>query len=391
MVICEYPECSKVANYAKKGEKAKFCTHHKRENDVDVVHKMCSNPTCKKIASYGIKGGKSEYCKSHAPHDYINVRSKYCLILDCRMIATYGERKGKQPEYCCFHKPPNYIDVRTKSCIADGCKTQPIFGLPGDRALYCAKHALPCHVCVRVRSCLVCGDVAMFRGPTSIYPIYCYMHMPSNYMYKTELCVYGKCKTLRYERTSLFCIEHKKNVDDYIRAFARLNPKQIEFRTSAEYMKMINAQATAHEETIRMQKECNAKISEIRHRNRQIKKTLQSLETDKKSDKKSDKKRENPYKKQYVSKKKRRISSVEQKTPSSELSDKTIIDKSSDKTTSIDSESASKDDKTTSTGDKVSYEKHKIKASDDKSRQLKEYFPLADLSPDQLMSMLLPV
>src|SRR3989344_6952049 len=64
-----------------------------------------------------------------------------CQFKNCKTQPTFG-LEGEKPTRCSKHKLENMIDVFHKRCQFKNCKTQPTFGLEGEKPTRCSKHKL---------------------------------------------------------------------------------------------------------------------------------------------------------------------------------------------------------------------------------------------------------
>lgn len=142
---CSYGDCERFANYAKIGEKKKYCSEHiPDKNYVNVSNKICNyidadGIRCTTTASFAPIGeSKRLRCAKHKLPTDINPR--HCIYKEdgkiCLATASYGgpDRKRK---YCSNHAPIGYEFLFIKQCQVEMCRNS---ALHEYRKLYCEDH-----------------------------------------------------------------------------------------------------------------------------------------------------------------------------------------------------------------------------------------------------------
>jgi len=73
---CEHPLCQKRPSYNTNGEtKARFCSKHKHDGMIDVLHKRCETKGCQKQPTFNMDGEtKPRFCSEHKLNGMVNVR-----------------------------------------------------------------------------------------------------------------------------------------------------------------------------------------------------------------------------------------------------------------------------------------------------------------------------
>lgn len=81
--------CEKSALYNKKGERPLYCSEHKQEGMVDVIHKKCLK--CEYVAYFGLPNGKPLYCSYHSLDGMVDTRHKICKthLCDTPALKSY--------------------------------------------------------------------------------------------------------------------------------------------------------------------------------------------------------------------------------------------------------------------------------------------------------------
>ena len=89
-------------------------------------------------------------------NDYYNRKSNKCIHPGCKTSPVFG-LEGKKAIYCNQHKQVNMINVKSNKCIHTGCKTIPTFALEGQKAQYCNQHKQVNMVDVLSKTCIYSG------------------------------------------------------------------------------------------------------------------------------------------------------------------------------------------------------------------------------------------
>jgi hypothetical protein len=143
---CRHPGCDKRAYFGYEARKSLYCSDHKHDDMLDVIHKKCASPGCDTLPYFGYPGGSNDYCSRHKLEGMVDVIHKKCLFPGCNKAPSYGNQDvkgvmgGKVPEYCSEHRPTDAVDVKHKRCTFVGCGLTASFGLPGGPLEFCGKH-----------------------------------------------------------------------------------------------------------------------------------------------------------------------------------------------------------------------------------------------------------
>ncbi len=125
--ICYICGIRAIHNY-KKYDYGMYCVKHRLENmDNVIVRKQCKQKNCKTYPIFGYEWKNRLYCVSHKKEDMINVSHKMCAFEGCKTRPSYNI-EGNGPLYCLEHKQENMVDVISKKCKFEGCKKQCSFG-----------------------------------------------------------------------------------------------------------------------------------------------------------------------------------------------------------------------------------------------------------------------
>ena len=90
--MCKENGCRIIPVFNVKGEaKGLYCSNHKKEGMVDVIHKTCLE--CNKLPSYNSYGeSKALYCTTHKKNKMVNVIHKTCI--DCNKLPSFNNKFG---------------------------------------------------------------------------------------------------------------------------------------------------------------------------------------------------------------------------------------------------------------------------------------------------------
>ena len=95
--ICTYNGCDKQPTYCYKGEKARFCSVHKHDGMIDILHKKCAHENCNTRPSYNAVGQtRGLYCTKHKLDGMIDVLNKKCVHAGCTHNPHYNHTGKKQ-------------------------------------------------------------------------------------------------------------------------------------------------------------------------------------------------------------------------------------------------------------------------------------------------------
>lgn len=245
--ICEFVGCVKRSTFNHPGLKARRCTDHKIEGDVDVNNKICESPNCKTQANFSQNGDKAKRCAKHKKHGDINVTSKTCEHNDCSKIPTFSQI-GDKAKRCVKHMIDGDVDVKSRICEYPYCMIHPSFSQSGDKAKRCSKHRIDGDVNVIDRTCEYqgCNKIPNFSHINQKKAIRCSKHrIQGDVDVKSKKCEYPDCQTIPNfakpgrrgaKRCSIHRIDRDVDVkskrcsskacsvyDKYERAFARYN------------------------------------------------------------------------------------------------------------------------------------------------------------------------
>jgi hypothetical protein len=134
VVKCQFKDCTvKRAYFGFENENPKFCSKHKEDGMIDLIHPKCVK--CKdKRPCFGLEGEKPTHCNDCKEENMINIESPKCI--KCKTKQSYFGLEGEKATHCNDCKEPNMINVKGSKCIK--CKKiQPSFGLEGEKATHC--------------------------------------------------------------------------------------------------------------------------------------------------------------------------------------------------------------------------------------------------------------
>lgn len=212
--MCSAPNCGLLPYFGIKGGPAQYCSKHKSPEMIDVLHKRCIGPGCDRIPSFGIEGGPVQYCSEHRPVNMIDVKHKRCLAPECDIIPSFGV-EGERPKYCGLHKLEGMVNVTSKRCLTPGCMILPSFGILGGSIQYCKQHKLAGMINVKERKCLFpqCLIRPCFGFPDGATE-YCNRHKQEGMTnIRTKKCIFPECTVqARFAipgQQAQYCSEHK--------------------------------------------------------------------------------------------------------------------------------------------------------------------------------------
>ena len=98
-VNCIHEGCKTHPNFNAEGEKTGlYCSAHKLEGMVDIVHKTCIHEGCKTHPKFGNEGEKTRlYCYAHKLEGMVDIGHKLCNSTWC-----YTRANGKYDNYCLY-------------------------------------------------------------------------------------------------------------------------------------------------------------------------------------------------------------------------------------------------------------------------------------------------
>lgn len=206
-------ECNKQPSYNSKGEKeAKYCSQHKKEGMVDVVHPKCLE--CDKNPCFNFPDQtKALYCKLHKKDGMKDVVHSTCK--DCNRRPHFNYPDQTKPIYCATHRKKGMKNITTPTCQDDNCEKKPHFNFLGQsRGIYCFDHKQKGMVNVISRTCLECRKQPHFNFQDQRIGIYCSDHKQEGMVNVVKpTCV--ECNSKPHfnfpdKKTGLFCSVHKK-------------------------------------------------------------------------------------------------------------------------------------------------------------------------------------
>lgn len=89
------------------GEKAQFCSMHKKPGMVDVHNKRCEAHGCQKHPTYGLANGRAKFCTKHKAPEMVSMifipgACEYRTVVRCCLCAII-------PPCGSCHKPIRYL------------------------------------------------------------------------------------------------------------------------------------------------------------------------------------------------------------------------------------------------------------------------------------------
>jgi hypothetical protein len=219
--MCFEKNCKKSPSFNLLGEKPLYCSEHRKENMVNVRHKICSEEGCKVVASFNIAGEKTPiYCVTHKKDNMINLKNKQCAEKSCMLRPYFNLSSEKKGLYCNEHKKDKMVDVVHKKCMNKDCIKRPIFNFEGmKQALFCAEHKDENMIDIQNPTCknLDCKNQPNFNYPSEKKALYCSVHKLSNMIDIIHASCIEKDCNLRAsynflnEKNFLYCNIHKKD------------------------------------------------------------------------------------------------------------------------------------------------------------------------------------
>ena len=145
MVRCIFEACKKQSSFNFEGiTKGLYCTQHKTDDMVDVIHKRCAEPGCKKQPNFNMEGEKQGlYCFQHKKEEMVNVTQKTCCEEGCKKQSSFNMEGEKRALYCTQHKKPKMIDVKNRTCKTEWCLTNVNTNKYDGFCLRCFIHLFP--------------------------------------------------------------------------------------------------------------------------------------------------------------------------------------------------------------------------------------------------------
>jgi hypothetical protein len=207
--------------YNFKGNKAIYCSLHKKEGMIDVHHKKCIFDGCNKIPTCNFEGEiKGIYCFEHKVDKMINVKDKRCIYEGCNTQSSFNYEGLKEKLYCSKHKKDGMVSVKAKKCADETCKKTPGFNYHGeDNAIYCSTHKKDGMIDITHKKCRYenCQYIPTYNFENETRPIYCSLHKKDKMVnVKHKKCIFDGCKKIpnynfEGEKRGIYCFEHKKD------------------------------------------------------------------------------------------------------------------------------------------------------------------------------------
>ena len=142
--MCIHEGCKIIPVYNYKGEtKGLYCSSHKLEGMVDIIHKTCIHEGCKIQPVFNKEGEtKALYCSSHKLEGMVNVVSNTCIHEGCKIQPVFNKEGSTKPLYCSTHKLEGMVNIKDKKCKSYLCSTQVSEKYDG-YCLYCYMNLFP--------------------------------------------------------------------------------------------------------------------------------------------------------------------------------------------------------------------------------------------------------
>ena len=216
--VCEYETCRAYANYGEFYGKPLRCKEHK--GDYKLVSQLCHEGNCKIIPIYNKEGEtKALYCSQHKLDGMIDIIHNACFYENCKTRPIYNYNGENKPLYCLTHKLDGMVNVVSKKCVYSKCKKQPCFNYNGEKiALYCSEHKKEEMINVKDKTCIHpnCKTRPSYNFEGKMIGLYCSIHKLDGMVdIYHKRCLQEGCKTqptynIEGEKTTLYCSTHKK-------------------------------------------------------------------------------------------------------------------------------------------------------------------------------------
>ena len=210
--MCQEKDCKITPHFNVKGEtKALYCSVHKLEGMVDIIHKTCIHEGCRTRPVFNNNGEKKAlYCSVHKLKGMVNVQDNTCIHEGCSTRPSFNKDGETKALYCSVHKLEGMVDIKNKTCIHEGCKKHPAFNNDGDtKAVYCSEHKLEGMVNVISKTCIHegCKKYPVFNKDGETKALYCSEHKLEgmvDIIHKT--CKSDWCSTRVAEKYDGYCL-----------------------------------------------------------------------------------------------------------------------------------------------------------------------------------------
>jgi hypothetical protein len=219
--LCQEGNCKSRPNFNYKGETRKiYCFEHKKENMVDIKHKICTFENCKTRASCNYENETTPiYCATHKEKNMVALNTIFCNFENCKTRPTYNYENETNPIYCSKHKENNMVNVKSSTCCELNCKKSQIYNYENEKKpLYCFKHKKNDMVNVVGKRCEFpfCKIRAAFNYIDKNMGIFCATHKKNDMIdVKSKKCIYEDCSrqpSFNYiNQSAIYCSFHKKN------------------------------------------------------------------------------------------------------------------------------------------------------------------------------------
>ncbi|KAK9918176.1 hypothetical protein WJX75_001977 [Coccomyxa subellipsoidea] len=116
--------------------KGRFCSKHKEEGMIDIVHPHCKVEGCTTLASFNVSGhSRGEYCSQHKLEGMVNVKHRQCAEPGCSTRPAFNWKGEEKGQFCNKHKEKGMINVDRKDA-------RPEEGAEGPRKRGKGSHAM---------------------------------------------------------------------------------------------------------------------------------------------------------------------------------------------------------------------------------------------------------
>jgi hypothetical protein len=219
--LCQEGNCKSRPNFNYEGETRKiYCFEHKKENMVDIKHKICTFENCKTRASCNYENETTPiYCATHKEKNMVALNTIFCNFENCKTRPTYNYENETNPIYCSKHKKNNMVNVKSSTCCELNCKKSQIYNYENEKKpLYCFEHKKNDMVNVVGKRCEFpfCKIRAAFNYIDKNMGIFCATHKKNDMVdVKSKKCIYEDCSrqpSFNYiNQSAIYCSFHKKN------------------------------------------------------------------------------------------------------------------------------------------------------------------------------------
>jgi hypothetical protein len=217
--------CIKFAIFGPPGGRARMCSSHRMQGDIDLVHRKCKAKGCGKIPTYGKPGDKSpSRCKTHLLEGYVSVGKRLCQHPEgCETWPGYGDAAEGIPRFCQRHKKDGHSDLVNLRCNESGCEKLAAFGSADDdfQVRFCTKHRASHHISIKTRNSRCIADGCLKHpvfGNVGGVPQFCKRHKaPEHCDVKNRRCAAEGCnvqpgygRLIEGRGAAVHCRKHKE-------------------------------------------------------------------------------------------------------------------------------------------------------------------------------------